>query len=67
MSAIQSHASRVSPSHIMVLLCDVTTLKVLRGLIGRQEFNEATDIRTRARAIDTARQDLIIALAREFC
>ena len=46
---------------------DARKLGVIRALIGRQEFNEATDTRTRSRAIETSRQELMVALAREFC
>lgn len=46
---------------------DARKLGVIRTLIGRQEFNEATDTRTRSRAIESSRQELMSALAREFC
>ena len=42
-------------------------ITLLRELIGRQPFNEATDARTRGRAIDESRLELLKALTNEFC
>ena len=53
--------------HVHKSLGSTRKLGILRALLGRQHFNEATDTRTRSRAIEASRHELLHALAREFC